>query len=32
VNPAAYNLYYQRYGEMGSADFQVLDPENGTDF
>jgi L-ascorbate metabolism protein UlaG (beta-lactamase superfamily) len=32
VNPVAYNLYYQRYVEMGSADFQVLDPENGTEF
>ena len=32
VNPDAYNLYYQRYTEMGSADFQVLDAESGTEF
>lgn len=32
VSPDARGLYYQRYVEMGSADFQVLDPENGTEF
>jgi L-ascorbate metabolism protein UlaG (beta-lactamase superfamily) len=32
VNPVAYNLYYQRYTEMGSADFQVLEAENATEF
>jgi L-ascorbate metabolism protein UlaG (beta-lactamase superfamily) len=32
VNPTAYNLYYQRYTEMGSADFQVLEAENATEF
>lgn len=32
VNPVAYNLYYQRYAEMGSADFQVLEAETGTEF
>jgi L-ascorbate metabolism protein UlaG (beta-lactamase superfamily) len=32
VNPVAYNLYYQRYIEMGSTDFRVLEAENGTEF
>jgi L-ascorbate metabolism protein UlaG (beta-lactamase superfamily) len=32
LNPVAYNLYYQRYVEMGGTDFQVLDAENGTEF
>ena len=32
VNPAAYNIYYQRYAEMGRADFRVLEPENATEF
>jgi L-ascorbate metabolism protein UlaG (beta-lactamase superfamily) len=32
VNPIAYNLYYQRYTEMGRADFQVLKEENATEF
>jgi L-ascorbate metabolism protein UlaG (beta-lactamase superfamily) len=32
VNPVAYNLYYQRYIEMGSTDFRVLDAEKGTEF
>lgn len=32
VDPAAYNLYYQRYAEMGSAEFLVLQAENGTEF
>jgi hypothetical protein len=32
VNPVAYNLFYQRYVEMGRAHFQVLEPENSTEF
>jgi L-ascorbate metabolism protein UlaG (beta-lactamase superfamily) len=32
VNPVAYNLYYQRYIEMGGTDFRVLEAENGTEF
>lgn len=32
VNPVAYNLYYQRYIEMGSTDFRVLEAEDGTEF
>jgi len=32
VDPAAYNIYYQRYQEMGSAEFRVLKAENGTEF
>ena len=32
VNPVAYNIFYQRYAEMGRADFRVLEPENGTEF
>jgi L-ascorbate metabolism protein UlaG (beta-lactamase superfamily) len=32
VNPVAYNLYYQRYVEMGGADFIVLEAENRTEF
>jgi L-ascorbate metabolism protein UlaG (beta-lactamase superfamily) len=32
VNPVAYNLYYQRYREMGRADFQVLEEEKATQF
>ncbi len=32
VNPAAYSVYYQRYVEMGSAEFLVLDAENATEF
>jgi hypothetical protein len=32
VNPIAYNLYYQRYVEMGRADFRVLEPEAATEF
>jgi L-ascorbate metabolism protein UlaG (beta-lactamase superfamily) len=32
VNPVAYSIYYQRYAEMGSADFQVLKAENATEF
>jgi len=32
VNPVAYNVYYQRYADMGSADFQVLTEETGTEF
>ena len=31
VNPDAYAIYYQRYSEMGRADFQVLRPENATE-
>ena len=32
VDPAARNLYYQRYVEMGSADFRVLEAEKATEF
>ena len=32
VDPVAHNIFYQRFAEMGSADFQVLKAENGTDF
>ena len=32
VAPVAYNLYYQRYLEMGSAEFKVLEAENATAF
>jgi hypothetical protein len=32
IEPAARGLYYSRLTEMTKADFQVLDPENGTDF
>ncbi|MGV9801228.1 MBL fold metallo-hydrolase [Mycobacterium sp. NPDC003449] len=30
--PNAYGAYYGRLSEMTSTDFQVLDPENGTEF
>lgn len=32
VNPSAYNVYYQRYAEMGRADFMVLKPEDALEF
>ena len=32
VNPDAYGIYYQRYTEMGSAEFRVLEAENATEF
>ncbi|MBV9513581.1 MAG: MBL fold metallo-hydrolase [Mycobacteriaceae bacterium] len=32
VDPVAYNLYYQRYAEMGSAEFRVLDAEDSAEF
>ncbi len=32
VNPDAYGIYYQRYAEMGSAEFRVLEAENATEF
>jgi L-ascorbate metabolism protein UlaG (beta-lactamase superfamily) len=32
VAPVAYNLYYQRYTEMGSAEFRVLGAEDATEF
>jgi hypothetical protein len=32
VTPVAYNLYYQRYTEMGSAEFRVLEAEDATEF
>lgn len=32
VNPDAYGIYYQRYSEMGSAQFRVLEAENATEF
>lgn len=32
VNPVAYNLYYQRYVEMGRTDFRALEAENETQF
>ena len=32
VNPDAYGIYYQRYAEMGSADFSVLKPESAEEF
>ena len=32
IDPGARGLYYSRLTEMTKADFQVLDPENGTDF
>jgi hypothetical protein len=32
VNPVAYNLYYQRYIELGHTDFRVLEAETGTEF
>jgi len=32
VATVAHNLYYQRYTEMGSAEFRVLEAENATEF
>ena len=32
VNPVALPIYYGRFTEMGRADFQVLEPENATEF
>jgi L-ascorbate metabolism protein UlaG (beta-lactamase superfamily) len=32
VNPKALGLYYQRYEEMGRADFRVLQEERATEF
>jgi L-ascorbate metabolism protein UlaG (beta-lactamase superfamily) len=32
VDPGAYNLYYQRFTEMGGTDFVVLAEEDGTEF
>jgi L-ascorbate metabolism protein UlaG (beta-lactamase superfamily) len=32
VNPVALGLYYQRYADMGRADFQVLNAESATAF
>lgn len=32
VDPGARGIYYQRYTEMGRADFQVLKEETGTQF
>jgi L-ascorbate metabolism protein UlaG (beta-lactamase superfamily) len=32
VNPVAYGVYYQRFAEMGRADFSVLEAETATEF
>ncbi len=32
VNPDAYGIFYQRFTEMGSAEFRVLEAENATEF
>jgi L-ascorbate metabolism protein UlaG (beta-lactamase superfamily) len=32
IDPSARGIYYGRLSEMTDTDFQVLDPENGTDF
>jgi hypothetical protein len=32
IDPGARGIYYSRLSEMTHADFQVLDPENGTEF
>jgi hypothetical protein len=32
IEPSARGIYYGRLTEMTDTDFQVLDPENGTDF
>lgn len=32
VSPEAYGIYYQRYTEMGSAEFRVLAAESATEF
>jgi hypothetical protein len=32
IDPSARGIYYGRLTEMTDTDFQVLDPENGTQF
>ena len=32
IDPSARGIYYGRLSEMTDTDFQVLEPENGTQF